>query len=124
MSKQWTDADVARMLGWRERDNGLWLDVKKYPVFDDFRQCACLPEFGLSTPPSPEADANAARYVLPWLRSQSMDTQEWAMNALIEVWIDSGQKFGTFSMWTVLCMDGPTLCTAALEAYHTGTPST
>lgn len=118
MSKKWTDEDVARMLGWEQFTSleygvcatAWWRDNKK--IEDD-----C---FGLSTTPGPESDANAARYVLPWLRSQSIDIQECVMNALIEVWIDSGQTLETFAMWIVLCMDGPTLCTAALEAYHAG----
>jgi hypothetical protein len=66
MSKQWTDADVARMLGWYFEPDGKYRPAK-------YGQLNL--EFGLSTPPSPEADANAARYVLPWLRARFPDNE-------------------------------------------------
>lgn len=48
---KYTDADVERKLGWYDAE-GRVIDVVALK----------LPPFGLSTPPGPEADANAARY--------------------------------------------------------------
>lgn len=64
---QYTDADVARMLGWEYRQHwahisGIWVDqsgktgrIGELPNFFD---------------PSPEADANTARYVIPFIEAQ------------------------------------------------------
>jgi hypothetical protein len=124
MSRRWTDEDVARMLGWKEWNvgTGIWGPTN----------CIYLqhtPNFGLSTPPSPDADANAARYVLPWLRENHLDfgyawfkmlfledvtvtlvqygedAQDESKDVLLEVYDDHFCK---------------AICIAALEAYHAG----
>lgn len=57
----YTDRNVAEMLGLYKEG---WYLLPE--------SCKCSPPvFGLSTPPGPEADANAARYVLPFIDSHS-----------------------------------------------------
>ena len=111
MSKQWTDKDVARMLGWEMKgDNDF--PICRAPNGGTWRG---VPPFGLSTPPGPEADANAARYVLPWLRARGAYVRlEYAANAYqVDVCGDSGIQGAEGEFSTALC-------TAALEAYHAG----
>jgi hypothetical protein len=109
MSKQWTDEDVARMLGWPVGQNEYYVDNRATNML----------HFGLSTPPSAEADANAARYVLPWLRERGASVtmeceQEWDVSVSFrEDALDLCLINGELST---------ALCTAALEAYHAGTP--
>lgn len=111
MSKQWTDVDVARMLGWKLVD-GTDIVQPAYEVDGKliWWQRLC---FGLSTPPSAEADANAARYVLPWLRSRGFYVRlEYCANAYqVDVCGDSGIQGAEGEFSTAIC-------TAALEAYH------
>lgn len=115
MSKQWTDEDVARMLGWKLVD-GTDIVQPAYEVDGKliWWQRLC---FGLSTPPSADADANAARYVLPWLRSRGAYLDVEMMDgfninvSFQEDGMDLAGASGEFST---------ALCTAALEAYHAG----
>jgi hypothetical protein len=107
MSKQWTDEDVARMLGWYFEPDGRYRPAK-------YGQLNL--ELGLSTPPSAEADANAARYVLPWLRAHApyfkVDFIHGNYRCLVSLEYQADEVFsgnGEFST---------ALCTAALEAYH------
>ena len=117
MSRQWTDADVARMLGWYFEPDGRYRPCKYGEV---------NLEFGLSTPPGPDADANAARYVLPWLREEIPGRGDIVIDVLIaKCAMDESKGFDynepeSLIAWMILICDGPTLCTAALEAYHAG----
>lgn len=116
-TRNWTDADVVRMLGWEFRPYNSTLDphpVWKLPngnVIDP----SDLPSFGLSTPPSPEADANAARYVLPWVWEQWGEIDLKLRPGYVEVVIseDLGDNPREFTGNDI----SPTLCTAALEAW-------
>jgi hypothetical protein len=106
MSKQWTDADVARMLGWYFEPDGRYRPAK-------YGQLNL--EFGLSTPPSAEADANAARYVLPWFITTFPDT-----SLLIEMRKNITTAIGKSEKIFIYLKPSfsEALCTAALEAYH------
>jgi hypothetical protein len=114
MSKQWTDADVARMLGWEV----IYGSPGTNPAFEKNGKLIWWKDscFGLSTPPSPEANANAARYVLPWLRAHApyfkVDFIHGNYRCLVSLEYQADEVFsgnGEFST---------ALCTAALEAYH------
>lgn len=118
MTKQYTDADVARMLGWKfikststMHGDHWYLGEDAYIVFD-------LPTFGLSTPPGPDADANAARYVKPWMREQLPGFQILVRDALIKFWYDGAESPNpsviNIYMWLVN-VDSPTLCRACLQ---------
>jgi hypothetical protein len=110
----YTDADVARMLGWRQSkiNQSLWIPDENYPSI------AVTPRFGLSTPPGPEADANSARYVLPWA-IEHFDS--------VDIHYDSGvwsiELLGGELDWDIITEGddfGPTLCRAALDARRAG----
>ena len=102
MSK-YTDADVARMLGWVEGDIGYHAPSEYHDSFN----CP----FGLSTPPGPEADANAARYVKPWLLGKSILFQALVLDILTRDIPDPRHVHRH-----LLLLDSPALCAAALEA--------
>lgn len=100
----YTDRNVAEMLGLYKEGWYLLLE-----------SCKCSPPvFGLSTPPGPEADANAARYVLQWLKANGYDLWIEIINGDIcrvtvallyhGSWRAEGEHFG------------PTLCRACLDA--------
>ena len=126
---EYTDRDVADMLGWEfnysptKNFNGktgsyhFYTRKDKTPFFIYVSQCP----FGLSTPPGPDADANAARYVLPWLKLRfpkstlcilmdgdfweiTFDTEHSNLDSVIRNAID--EHFG------------PTLCRACLDAWR------
>lgn len=107
---QHTDADVARMLGWTI-ENGWYRGVPQTP-------CNGIPifniPFGLSTTPSPEADANAARYVIPWMRKQGIDWWCESVSGQIEV------SLAKMHIFDLIRFEGdhfgPTLCRACLES--------
>lgn len=103
---EYTDADVARMLGWKVSGRKpAWTYDR--PGMRSIGSWSA--PFGLSTPPGPEVDANAARYVLPWLRGEKSEFMR-------EVDFVLHQTIGGVGR---LVMDrsvdfGPTLCRACL----------
>lgn len=115
--RNWTDADVARMLGWSlafpmyVTDDGSML-VSRYPapVYSD----TSIP-FGLSTPPSPEADANAARYVLPWVVAQGWEYMITNTEAGIDTTPNQLTSTGIFDASGASF--AANVCRAALEAW-------
>jgi hypothetical protein len=118
--RKWTDDDVARMLGCKPAEVN---DLGQYfivPWNDGYYVRS--PAFGLSTPPGPEADGHAARYVLPWLAKQSLEYKQEVFNRLSNIFPLSRNIAVSLLFY---CYDepeankpfGPTLCRAALEAW-------
>lgn len=104
-----TDADVARMLGIDKQTDTLALEHGRVWMFGNG-----FLNFGLSTPPGPEADANAAKYVLPWLRAQDRDFLYRVYKRMIVV------NGGSLCPQDLILMEGHNLCTACLEAVNDG----
>ena len=115
MSRQWTDADVARMLGWEV----IYGSPETRPAFEKDGKLIWWKDscFGLSTPPSAEADANAARYVLPWFITTFPDTLLMIqMQKSITTTVCKNERI--FVYLKPSFSEG--ICTSALEAYHAG----
>lgn len=106
---KYTDTDVARMLGWR-------FDGQYYHNGWDVYLERTLPAFALSTPPSPEANANTARYVIPFIEAQGwyfrheIDDGERVVVVTDRNWIWLGHAVGG-------CF-ASTVCRAALQAWE------
>ena len=107
----YTDRNVAEMIGMPSvgfRSDGAVVDMRR-----------SLIPFGLSTPPGPDADANAAKYVLPWLEQTSMYlVLEWDHGTYI-VTIEDGSYAKRLAYRTGNTGEsGPTLCRACLDAWR------
>lgn len=131
MSKQWTDEDVVKMLGWEFDEYTDAYETPSGGFLDEYTHNAIagVPPFGLSTPPSAEADANAARYVLPWLE-ENIDSLGYVCFTILFLEgvdvtliqygddpLDESQDILLKASDDHFCK---ALCIAALEAYHAG----
>ena len=112
-SKQWTDEDVAEMLGWK-LVQGTEIVRPAYEVDGKLIWWQKL-NFGVSTPPSPEADANAARYVLPWLiNTYPENVFLLQMQKNVNTMIVAGDKISA----SIKPSFAEMLCNVALTIYH------